>query len=299
MKVADYIEKQAKLMRGECGRVRKESVDGIHDMRVSSRRLRVALREARTLIEPRLHGQLQEALATVTEALGHARELDVMTLMMEEYVKDAYGPWKLAAEHALCEIRAVRKEARHGCAEAVRAVDTAEFDALVRAALDQLRKKKRDDLTEIGEGLVRRLREVRRAYRDWRESEEAEDLHRVRIALKKLRYALEFYIPAYDKNLPQLIDEIKAAQEMLGDWHDADVLCDALERIEKHAPYREVQGFPLIIEAFHTFGETRTAEFQDWARAFFSKARREEVVAYILGTWPVGNSRTGKHTGAT
>lgn len=282
--VADYVEKQAKLMRVECGRVRKESVDGIHDMRVASRRLRVALREGRVLIEPRLHSQLQEALTTVTEALGHARELDVMTLMMEEYVKDAYGPWKLAAEHALSEIRAVRAEARHGCAEAVRAVDTPEFDALIRSAVDQLRKQKNEYLTDIGPSLARRLSDVRRRYRDWRESEETEDLHRVRIALKKLRYALEFYIPAYDKHLPKLIEEFKAAQELIGDWHDADVLCDALERIEKHAPYREVQGFPLIIEAFHTFGEKRTAEFQDWARKFFGKARREEVVAYIVGT---------------
>ena len=119
--VAETIEKQAKLIRVECARVRKENVDGIHDMRVTSRRLRVALREARSLLDADVYGSLQERLSGVTEALGHARELDVMTLMMEEYLKEAYGPWQRAAHHAINEMRGVREEARHGCAEAVRA----------------------------------------------------------------------------------------------------------------------------------------------------------------------------------
>ena len=282
--VAETIEKQAKLIRVECARVRKENADGIHDMRVTSRRLRVALREARSLLDADVYGSLQERLSGVTEALGHARELDVMTLMMEEYLKEAYGPWQRAAHHAINEMRGVREEARHGCAEAVRAVDSADFDALIRRAVHGLQRHKNKSLPDIGPGMARRLRGLRTTYRDWREFDEPADLHRVRIALKKTRYAAEFYAPAYDKKMPKLIEDLKRAQEMVGDWHDADVLCDALRRIEKHAPYREVQGFPLIIEAFETFAHAKVNEFQDWAHTFFGKTRREQVVAYVVGT---------------
>lgn len=281
--VAAYIQEQAGKLLEQRAHVRKERVHGIHDMRVASRRLRVAVREARPLLDPSVSEQLGDALALVTRELGHARELDVMQLMMEEYVKDAYGPWDRAARHAINELRSVREEARHGCAEAMRSVDTMEFEALVQQTVRVVAGQKRAALDTIGPSLVKRLKQFRKSYRDWRETEHNEDLHRARILCKKLRYALEFYAPAYDKRLAKILDEIKAAQEMLGDWHDAVMLCDALRRIEKHAPYREVQGFPLVIEAFHAFGDDKKVSFQHWAKAFFSPSRREEVIHYLLG----------------
>lgn len=281
--VADYIEKQAERLLAQRALVRKERASGTHDMRVASRRLRVALREAAPLLEPAQRGRVMDGLSTVTRALGHVRELDVMLLMMEEYAKDAYGPWKRAAEHAISEIRGVRREASHGCAEAVQTLEQPEFETDLRAIVQTLRAAKGQALDAGAAGLKKRLGRFRKDYRDWRESEQEEQLHRARISCKKLRYAAEFYAPAYDKRMREFIDTLKMAQEMLGDWHDAHMLCDALRRIERHAPYREVQGFPLIIEAFHAFGEAKTQEFQAWARAFFDKARREEAVSLFQG----------------
>lgn len=279
--VARQLEREAKEIRRCVPLVRAADHDGIHDMRVASRRLRVALRESHAVLPEAPYAALQKAVSSVTQALGHARELDVMVLMLEEYRNDAYGPWQRAVEHALKELAGIRGEAQQECEAALQHLDPKQFDVPLQEVLKAIRTRGEEPLPGMAEGLERRLATLRKAWRDWRESEKVEDLHRVRIAVKKLRYAAEFFAPAYDKKLGELVSELKQAQELLGDWHDAEMLVDALRRMEKHAPYREVQGFPLIVEAFEHFADEQVKGFLQWARAFFEKPRRQALREYL------------------
>jgi len=276
---AAAVSQHAARMRKEAPRAKRGDVDGIHDMRVASRRLRVALREARpaggAALEP-----LAERAEQITELLGRARELDVMLLMIRSYQHESSGLWQRAAAHAAHEIETVRADATEACTEAAALAVHPGFAAELTAATQALLGHQHEYLPPIGPEVARRFRKARKAYRDWRELDISQDLHRCRIALKKLRYAAEFYGPAYDKRMARYAAEIKTAQDLLGDWHDADVLIDALRRIACHAPYSEVQGFPLIIESFQHWGNAKVDAFQSWAKEFFSKPRREEFLSY-------------------
>ena len=277
---ASYIEKQAKRVLREAPGVRDGTVDGVHDMRVASRRLRVALREVAPVIGKDVTKPLAKRMNRVTETLGHARELDVMLIMTKSYQKNAEGLWKISAKHAVQELKAIRLEALKECDGVVQAVEDDSFQQELDNVLSALEGHDSESLPPVGEKLVRRFRIAREAYRDWCESEDPQHLHSFRIVLKKLRYAIEFYDPAYDNQMAQYLKRVKVAQDLTGDWHDAHVLCDALERIGGYAPYDKAQGFPLMIESFDLWGGQKVEELQDWARKFFVSDDREVFLAY-------------------
>jgi CHAD domain-containing protein len=53
-------------------------------------------------------------------------------------------------------------------------------------------------------------------------------LHDMRIAAKRLRYALEIFAPALDPDAAHCTAIVKAFQEIVGEIHDADVLVDVV-----------------------------------------------------------------------
>lgn len=55
------------------------------------------------------------------------------------------------------------------------------------------------------------------------------ELHDMRIAVKRLRYLLEIFAPAFTADLGPFVEEIRALQDLLGDIHDCDVQVPALE----------------------------------------------------------------------
>ena len=64
-----------------------------------------------------------------------------------------------------------------------------------------------------------------------------EELHRLRIECKKLRYSLEFFSSLYDQeHMKQFIKQLKMLQDNLGDFNDLSVqqsmLADLLSRIK-------------------------------------------------------------------
>ena len=51
----------------------------------------------------------------------------------------------------------------------------------------------------------------------------AEDVHRLRIELKLLRYTAEFFGDMFGRDLDRLIDRTRRLQDMLGQFNDACV----------------------------------------------------------------------------
>ncbi len=54
------------------------------------------------------------------------------------------------------------------------------------------------------------------------------ELHRMRIAAKRLRYTLELFEPVVGKSLAEAIEAMKEVQELLGAIHDLDVMTPRL-----------------------------------------------------------------------
>jgi inorganic triphosphatase YgiF len=175
--------------------------EGVHQMRVGARRLRSALAFFRTVLPERQRSWLREELRWLTGELGPVRDLDV-------FATEGIGPLlALRPEDVgLARLHAAAQEARDAAQRRAAAalaaprwsrlvLETAAWTAR-RAWRDQALSADSARLFLPGPLFVAPLleRRHRRAMRLGRRLAEAstEERHRLRIRLKKLRYAAEF-----------------------------------------------------------------------------------------------------------
>jgi CHAD domain-containing protein len=197
----------------------------IHQARVATRRLREVL----PLVQSGSRGRkLRRKVRRLTCALGPVRELDVALETLDALAREV-------PRAAVTNLRQVlRQERRRLYAAMSREVGHVDVDKLRRRALGAARKTRAVDTA---------ARAARRTVRLQSAIESAgsiylpDRLHEVRIAVKKLRYALELGHSAgrSRSRASSRLRTLKAAQDLLGRMHDLEVLI---------ARVRAVQGAP-------------------------------------------------------
>lgn len=216
------------------------SDEGVHDMRVASRRLRSALRDfmPHMRVGRRLDAARSE-LKRLADALGAVRDEDVAIQALEK-LKEKAGEHAAKGLELFADARIARREKAR--AELARALE----DEALESAREHLasafekatapRKKKRGDIKgEAAEGRkdgARSFRELGRIIveRSWDELRgpslyrplKSGRLHKVRIAAKRLRYALELFAACFGEEAKHLAHELADLQTALGDLHDCD-----------------------------------------------------------------------------
>ncbi len=265
------------VIREQIEPVRTEEVDGIHDMRVASRRLRAALSDFGGLL-PETPGKVFRAYARdITKLLGEPREVDVLIEMMARRRKSAEGAARTAYSYALRRARARRKDLTGACQEALRLVEAADFEQHAQAVIDGLGTASKCYVKQARRSLVRRFQDLCKEYDHWRKTGEEERLHRLRVVFKKFRYACELYAPLYGDRFNAFIKRLKETQDVLGDWNDCRTLRNELAAIAKDAPPKSASGFPKIVADMKRRSRDQQAEFERQAKRFFSGARRKAV----------------------
>ena len=74
-----------------------------------------------------------------------------------------------------------------------------------------------------------------------------EELHNMRISVKRLRYTMEFFAVNYDNNYSDFLDIIIDLQDILGDIHDNDVVLDTLIDYKNSCESNELCGVNTLI----------------------------------------------------
>jgi len=209
-------------------------VEGVHDMRVASRRLRSALRDfAPHVWRPSRLERVRGALKELAGALGGVRDEDVAIAALARLAEAAPAEARAGIE-ALAEERHGRRESRRRrLAEALgtEAVEKlrSRFARAVEEACRPPRSKKggavesQESFAGVGRAVVARswaeLRELSPSlYRPLKQRR----LHRMRIAAKRLRYALELFTACWGGAAHDLASEISDLQDALGELHDCD-----------------------------------------------------------------------------
>jgi triphosphatase len=196
------------------------SVEGLHQLRVAFRRLEVALgafgREFRQDWLEELRGRAKVLLGR----LSPARDLDVFV------GKLLADPPKSGVREGHVQLRVRAESARDKAwAMAITCISSADFDLfaddVAALASSQLPLTRARRLSRTAERMLdRQVRRVKRRGRVAR-SEEEGDLHRLRIALKKLRYTAEFFAPLYaKKEVTRYLQKLRGLQNHLGDLND-------------------------------------------------------------------------------
>nr|WP_281175553.1 CHAD domain-containing protein [Roseomonas aerilata] len=172
-------------------------MEGIHGMRIATRRLRALLVLLRPCLAPEPEAHFTAALRELAAVLGEARDWDVFVTQTLPKVAGPEAEWLRPLAEAERRTAHRRVEEEFGRPTLTRTVPGlaawAEDPGTVTGkaadgAMDE-------PLLDLAPGLVERLaRKARRRGRHIRRRSEAE-LHDLRKALKKLRYGIEFVVP--------------------------------------------------------------------------------------------------------
>src|SRR5688572_4205006 len=217
---------------------RTGDVSAIHQARVATRRLREALPLVARGSSAR---KLARVVRRLTRALGPVRELDVALLTLQELGGQRDVP--RAGVTALQQV--IRQERSRMHQDMRRTIDRCRLDKLSEKLLTAARKHDalgpRPRATDPKQLQAARGRAARRAERLAASIENAaaiylpDRLHEVRIAVKKLRYAMEIVRELSGSRAMVRIMTLKRAQDLLGRIHDLEVLI---------ARTRAIQGSP-------------------------------------------------------
>ncbi len=201
-------------------------VRGVHQARVATRRLREAVPVVGAATpRDKARRRLQRRLRRLTRALGPVRELDVALQLIDE-LEQRFPPER----HGLAAVRAMvarEREARR--AFLVHRYDdakSARLMARLEAFADALPRPDRAPAWRetLAQRASRRAHALQQAIADAGALFVVERLHAVRIAVKKLRYALELAGETRAAATASMLRRLKETQELLGRMHDVDVL---------------------------------------------------------------------------
>ncbi len=212
------------LQHNHAGAIASDDPEYIHQMRVATRRLRAALRVFRALLPPQIEELLLPRLHELMALLGAARDRDVLLAEISEPVMRA-----LPDEPRLAVLVGMITEERYRArAAAVAALRAPTFGRLMLLAAALLQRELRAAETVVPDGLMvfakSRLRPLHKRVARLAAAARSDDpvsLHALRIGVKRLRYALEFFAPLLaSKSLPRLLRDLANLQDTLGQLND-------------------------------------------------------------------------------
>jgi CHAD domain-containing protein len=207
-------------------------VRALHQTRVASRRLREVLPVLH--VKADLAARLGRRLRRVTRRLGVVRELDVLSLLIEELA--ASGQYDQQAMRKVAAfVGEERKRARGRLLEKLPVDELHRIaDKIGRIASDLKTSKNtsRDWRWAVEARVTHRALALKTALADAGALYLPERLHTVRIALKKLRYAHEVVAEAGGLDLKAELRSLERGQDILGRLHDVQVLLDRIRRLQ-------------------------------------------------------------------
>lgn len=201
--VAQVLGLHIKLLACQARLAASTDPEALHDLRTTVRRLRSLLRPLRGVSGVE---QLEAAAKAVGELTTPLRDMEVLAAHLSE---------QGLSEAATVRINKVSKA--YG-----QVATSAELGRLFNT-LDQfpgfLRVQQRQQLLRglrktIEKGMDKQWKKLRDAIAD-----PAHDRHRLRLLIKRVRYAAEAY-PELSHQPKKMQSRLKAAQGALGDWHD-------------------------------------------------------------------------------
>lgn len=185
--------------------VRRAEPEGVHQMRVGLRRLRAAISLFSNLVDDRQTERIKSELKWLTGELAPARDLDV-------YQKDEIGPL-LGTSPAKRQLRRLKDEVASRRAAAFKraktAVETARYRTLLLDTLQWLevgswatrsRRYGVHPIKRFSEGILRQLTKKVMKKGNRLRKLDPRHRHKLRIAIKKLRYASELFESMYARS---------------------------------------------------------------------------------------------------
>jgi CHAD domain-containing protein len=200
--------------------------EGVHQARVATRRLRSDLRTFSELLDPDWTDALRDELRWLGDALGEARDTDVLLARLRERVAGVSATEAPGAAEAVETLERRDKEIHAALLVVLRSDRyVALLERLVAAAnAPELLPVEDGPASERLPPLVRRpWKKLRKAVRAAGDDPDDETLHQIRIRAKRARYAAEAVAPVAGAEAKGFASAAAKLQDVLGEHHDAIV----------------------------------------------------------------------------
>ncbi len=228
------------MLRQEANVRARGGAESIHDMRVATRRIRAAMRVFRSgFAREALAGHLDN-LRWIAAALGRVRDEDVFLEWLRSCRIDA-PPSQRAVLNRLA--RHHSEERKRHFAALLKALDSTRYAKFARD-FEQFLRESAPPSPEAGPRVARAAPKVIR--REWKRLLAFQDalgpkpsidqLHRLRIQGKRVRYTMEFFAGAYKDCFRATIKLLVRAQDTLGALHDLDVFAARIKEFADSPP---------------------------------------------------------------
>ncbi len=264
----------------------------LHDFRVAIRRTRSALGQIKEVFPADVTARFQKDFAYLGSVTNRVRDLDVYLLHKERYTALLPAQVRPDIEPLFAYLQRERTRAFRTLVRRLHSKPYADimcrWDAFLvqPPAEDASAANASRPIIEVARKRIRRrCRSVVQLGTDLLAETDGQQLHALRIACKKLRYVLEFFVSLFPgKKTAILVEHLRTLQDNLGHWHDLVVQQEALRHFamtfsgpdqQAHNTLRAIDSLINILEEEkQTVGQALPAIFT----AFASRVAHHSVV---------------------
>jgi CHAD domain-containing protein len=283
--VLGYLAEQAGQLKVLDPSVRRDEPDAVHQMRVTSRRLRSTLQSFGQVLRGADTKHLATELRWLGHVLGDARDHEVLSAHIEAELQQApvelvMGPVQARVREHFAPLAAQSRKA------VLVALDSPRYFALLDE-LDQLLATPplgpdadRPAKQVLAHEVARTYRRARQRMRHAQQALPGEPanvaLHAARRAAKRSRYAAEAVTSVYGKQAKRYAQQMKKVQSSLGDHQDAVIARNTLREIGVRAHLEGENAFTFGLLHEHNSTAVRDSErrgLRDWKHASKPKYR--------------------------
>ncbi len=226
------LQQQVSALQDHTPALLDGSVEGVHDARIATRRIRELLPLTSEWHRPEVVDHLYQGFRAIGRALGTVRDADVRILLLKHL-----EPRIPSAVPALVRVR--QKQERRRLELMRKLIKQVEQDGLLNLMQESLPGRRAH--SGWGRGSGHRWRQQLQSILSDRAQRATDAVHHAtgvyfphrahsaRIAIKKLRYVMEIGEATRTIRTAGAIPALKKAQDILGDLHDRQELIDELE----------------------------------------------------------------------
>jgi len=270
-------------------------IEGVHSMRVATRRLRSALRDFMPLMDKRPPKRVRKELKQLADALGAVRDQDVAIVALEELHAKAETELIREGIGKLLEERSnLREIARSDLTQALAIRNLNDLQERFTTAIDKVARRKKSkqivSFNQAGRDVVAAgLQDLLDLGASLYEPFNIEELHEMRIAAKRLRYAIELFVACWGARTAPFADEITKMQSFLGEVHDCDIWIESLgKRLQRGQKSVTTNGsdYQTVGWLLSEFVKKRTKEYRsalklwsEWEANHFAERMRLMIQA--------------------
>jgi len=251
VEIRTLLRRRAAAVIRERRRVRARGGSAaIHDLRVATRRLQEILRVCEPFLPTGPRRRLWRRARRIRNCLGAVRDADVLVMRIGALARHLPAGERRAARAIADRVRRAAREARSGTrgTRSSGGFPVPGVRRRIEALLETTRRTAVPVAARGRQAAEASLRVAALLLTGARRGD-PEDLHALRIRIKRYRYALEIVEESGHPEARPAIAEARRLQRCLGKVHDLDVLAELVRGWMKPAGERRVPGGRQAVRA--------------------------------------------------